>query len=317
MRAKEIGGYYELERYGATAYHSGALALNTGRNALRYAIRALGIKAIHAPHYTCPVVWDVLRQENCKVTFYDITEALVPAACFPKGAFVLVNNWFGVCDENIAALAAQYERLMIDNAQSFYSPAVGLASFYSPRKFFGLPDGGLLVSRHRLTEKLEKDISYERTTHLLKRHDLGANAGYPDFTLNERMLSALPMMEMSNLTLALMENINYKRARQSRLANAQYLHKELSALNELSLNLGDASCPMVYPLLIGRPGLRKKLIAAHIYVAQYWDFSGCGVPEHSFSAYLSEYLLPLPVDQRYGIDDMQRVVRAVKETLRE
>ena len=35
---KEIGGYIELDTYTGREYHEGALALNSGRNALIYLI---------------------------------------------------------------------------------------------------------------------------------------------------------------------------------------------------------------------------------------------------------------------------------------
>ena len=54
---KEIGGYFELERGPFKPYHDGVY-LNSGRNALRYIVRKLGIHKIHVPYYTCPVVFE-------------------------------------------------------------------------------------------------------------------------------------------------------------------------------------------------------------------------------------------------------------------
>ena len=73
---------------------------------------------------------------------------------------------------------------------------------------------------------------------------------------------------------------------------------------------------MVYPLLIEKKGLREKLIAARIYVARYWDDDSGVVPKDSFSAYLSKYLLPLPVDQRYGPEAMGRIINVVERELK-
>ena len=41
---KEIGGYIELDTYTGKEYHEDAVALNCGRNALIYLIRAKRIK---------------------------------------------------------------------------------------------------------------------------------------------------------------------------------------------------------------------------------------------------------------------------------
>ena len=160
-----------------------------------------------------------------------------------------MNDWFGVCGGNIAILERKYINLIVDNAQSFYAVPKGIGSFYSPRKFFGLPDGGLLISDKMLELKLTKDVSYERTAHLLKRYDLGASAGYDDFRVNDDLLLNQPIMEMSNLTRALMGNIDYGRVRQVRLENFHHLHNEFSSINELVFDLDTIACPMVYPLL--------------------------------------------------------------------
>ena len=43
---KEIGGYIELDKYELPMLHEGNIALNCGRNALAYIIRARNIKKI-------------------------------------------------------------------------------------------------------------------------------------------------------------------------------------------------------------------------------------------------------------------------------
>lgn len=142
----EIGGYFELECGNTPPYHVGAVPLNSGRNAFRYIIRAHKIKKIHVPYYTCPVIWDVLREEACDFEFYHIDEELLPKVDFQEDDFVIYNNYFGVCTDKVKFLAQKYKFLIVDNAQSFFSQRMGMASFYSPRKFFGLPDGGLVIS---------------------------------------------------------------------------------------------------------------------------------------------------------------------------
>ena len=317
MRNGEIGGYFGLECYGAGSYHAGAVELNSGRNALRYLIRAYGIDNIFVPYFTCPAVWDALREEGCSIALYNIDDRFMPTARFPQDAYVLTNDWFGVSGGSVALLAGKYENLIVDNAQSFYAEPGGIGSFYSPSKFFGLPDGGLLVCGKRIEGELPRDASNERAAHLLKRHDLGAGAGYGDFKANEDLLSKQPVMGMSSLTRTLMGNIDYARARRVRLDNFRYLHSELSGINELDIDEDSIVCPMAYPLLLSKKGLREKLIADRIYVARYWDDSGGIVPKGSFSAYLSENLLPLPIDQRYTPEDMVRVINVIMENLRE
>ena len=58
---KEIGGYLEMERFGGTMLHEGAIALNCGRNCLGYLIQAKKISKIAVPFFMCDCIF-----ETCK-----------------------------------------------------------------------------------------------------------------------------------------------------------------------------------------------------------------------------------------------------------
>jgi hypothetical protein len=308
---KEIGGYFELETYGEPPLRDGGIALNSGRNCLRYIIRAYDIKELYVPYYTCPVVWSAIKEEGCAIRYYEIDEHFLPITAFHKDSYVLYNNWFGTCGEQVQQLASTYPLLIVDNAQSYYSDPCGMASFYSPRKFFGVPDGGVLYCDKQIDAALETDMSFDRVLHLLKRFDMGASAGYEDFKNNDRLISRLPMMGMSALTTAMMQNVNHVRTRKIRNDNYQYLWDRLQDANELELSRS-IDAPMVYPLLVHNAALRENLIEAKVYVAKYWDGIERAAPADSRAIYLRDYLLPLPIDQRYTVDDMERIAQTIK-----
>ena len=64
----------------------------------------------------------------------------------------------------------------------------GIASVYSPRKFFGVSDGGIVYCNKKLDVDFERDYSWNRFSHLLKRADVNSNFGYSDFNKNEETL---------------------------------------------------------------------------------------------------------------------------------
>lgn len=309
---KEIGGYFELECGHTPPYHTGAVPFNSARNALRYIVRAYDIRQLYVPYYTCPVVWDALKAENVQMSFYSINQNLeIDAQDIPTDAFVLVNNYFGAKGKYITRLAQKYPNLIVDNAQAFYAPKQGLAAFYSPRKFFGLPDGGLVICGKKASEDFEQSTSFDLCSHLLKRHDLGASGAYADFQKNDEALKNQPIQKMSKLTKALMGNINYDFVRQKRLENFTALHNALADKNELKVDLLLDDIPMVYPFLTSADGLREKLIQNKVYVARYWPEIEKVCPADSFELYLQLHLLPLPIDQRYDLDDMKRILEVI------
>ena len=303
---REIGGYFGLELGEYSPVHDGVF-VNSGRNALRYIIRCLGIKKLHVPNYTCPVVWQAIETEGCSIELYDIDDGFMPIKRFGKDDFIVYNNYFGVMGRKVAEMAAKYPNLIVDNAQAFYSKHVGRAGFYSPRKFFGLPDGGIALFKNieddaRLA--LETDVSGGRMAHLVKRLELGAEAGYIDFRSASKAIAELPVRRMSKLTRMLIGNINIHAAAERRRMNFAYLQQHLPT--SFPLALADDDVPMVYPYMTDDRHLRAKLIKQKIYVASYWpEVQNCGD--------LQERLLPLPIDQRYGEEEMKRIVEVVKE----
>ena len=97
---KEIGGFFGLEINEKKEFYPDLISLNSGRNALRYIIRAYSIKEIYVPYYTCPVVWDVLEAENCKISFYNIDKNFMPTQEFEQDSYLLYTNYYGVCGNN-------------------------------------------------------------------------------------------------------------------------------------------------------------------------------------------------------------------------
>lgn len=312
---KEIGGYFELECGNNAQYHNKAIALNSGRNALRYVIRAYDINEMYVPYYTCPVVWDVIDSEKCKIIPYDLNDKLLPDLNFPENAFILYNNYFGISGKNINYMAKKYINLITDNAQAFYQPHCGIASFYSPRKFFGVPDGGLLICNKHLNEKLDVSTSYDKCSHLLKRIDLGATAGYTNFQENEKSLIGLPIQKMSKLTIALMGNINFNTIRKIRLNNFMFLHQALKDINEIKIDLLDTDVPMVYPFKTTDKNLRSKLIQNQIFVATYWPAEENGCMKSHIAQKFANTIVPLPIDQRYDQKDMEFIIKNIRSIL--
>lgn len=316
---KEIGGFFGLELRRGKEFHERAIKLNSGRNALWYILKAKRPKKVFLPYYICDAVLEPFEKENVTFEFYRLNEGLEPILHKEEdepGKFILYVNYFGVCDGVVKMLSEDEKHLIIDNSQAFFSrPLEGTSTFYSPRKFFGVPDGGYLYTDSLLDEKLGRDVSYERSAHLLKRIDLSAKNGYPVYQENEKAFSGRPIKRMSRLTEGILSSIDYGRVREKREENFRFLHKQLGGLNELRLP-EDISGPMVYPFLIEREGLKDHLINESIFVATYWKDAMARAGEKNLEYKLAKYLVPLPVDQRYGLREMKEVVGKVAGFLR-
>ena len=74
---------------------------------------------------------------------------------------------------------------------------------------------------------------------------------------------------------------------------------------------------MVYPFLKkGNKKLKEYLLKDKIYFATYWENVDKWIKDKQiFEIHLYENLIPLPIDQRYNIDDMQFVIEKICEYL--
>lgn len=309
-----IGGYFELELRKGEHYHKEALRLNTARNSFEYILRARGYKKVYMPYYTCEVMFQPLKKLEIEYSFYHIDESfeICNLPILKEGEALLYTNYFALKQRYVESLANIYgSQLIVDNAQAFYAPRLdGIDTFYSARKFFGVPDGAYLYTDCLLEEELEQDISLDRMTHLIKRIELGAEAGYDDFRRADDSLDNQPIRKMSRTTEAILQSIDYEDIASKRRANYLFLEKHLAVQNKLSLIMNKDDVPMAYPYFIDSSSIRSNLIANRLYVPIYWESVAETCPPTALELDLVNMIIPLPVDQR--ILDMSRVLTFIK-----
>jgi hypothetical protein len=150
----------------------------------------------------------------------------------------------------------------------------------------------------------------------LRRCEGDPEKAYHLFIENNKKLSGLPIMHMSELTRKLLANIRYDDVAKRRRDNYRTLENLLGRLNNLNVGLVGDAVPLTYPLLTRHIELRKQLIRSRIYTAVYWpnviERSQPGSIEHHYAS----AIVHLPIDQRYCIDQMKQIAKEVKGILR-
>lgn len=316
---KEIGGYFNLELADRGGFlHDDGILLNSCRNALEFVLLSLRPKRIWLPKYTCDSVLQPVKHLKLNYCFYSIDKNLeIPLLSLNETDVVLYTNYFGLKDSYTKELAERYgRRLIIDNAQSYYSERIkGIATIYSPRKFFGVPDGGIAYVDNPINKKFKQDKSYDRCRHLMRRYDETAAEGYSDFRTNDNYLDNREILLMSELTKAILRSIDYDSVKTKRNINFNYLHNNLSESNGLNIKFEDIACPMVYPYYSKKNDLRRILIDNKVYVATYWHNVLCNSNIETLEFDFAKNILPLVIDQRYGIKDVSRIIKIINKVL--
>jgi len=312
---KTIGGYIPLELSKGEGYYPDLIALNTGRNALEYVLRIRKYTTIYLPYYTCEVLLEPLRKLNVHYHFYHIDEDLDPIIDFEIGerCCLLYTNYFGIKTETVKKLVKEIRNLIVDNAQAFFcKPINNCDTFYSCRKFFGVPDGAYLNISTTLGLNLKQDQSTDRFSHLIKSIDINIEEGYTDYIENNKQLCNNEIKKMSVLTESILSGINYDECANIRRTNFAYLDEQLGQENILRLNFSAEDVPMVYPLLLEDPSVKQQLINQKIFVATYWPNVYEWAHADSYEYFLTKHLVSLPIDHRYSIADMKVIVKALK-----
>jgi hypothetical protein len=313
---KSVGGYFELELRKGTEYHPQAIRLNSGRNAFRYVLEAKKYKKVYLPFYSCDVLLEPIAKLDLRFEYYSVNRDFEPEFDFSQldsGDCFLYTNYFGLKDDYVKSLAGVCKNLIVDNAQAFFAtPVEGVDTFYSPRKFFGVPDGGYLYTNELNNRKFSKDVSYDRAAHLLIRSDLTAEDGYSVFLENEKRFCHGDIRLMSSLTENILKSIDYERVAAIRKENFLFLQERLKDLNGINIEANQNQVPLSYPFYAGNCGLRKRLIESKIYTAQYWANVLENVPNDSIEFDYTENLIHLPIDQRVTIEDLNRIIEIIK-----
>jgi len=307
----EIGGYLEFETFNGPEYHTGVIRLNSGRNCLAYLLEARSIKKIHLPYYLCSSVREVCAKYGVEIHYYHVNEDFSPKIDFKLSSsdyLYLVNYYGQISNVYIENLAQKIENLIVDNSQAFFQmPVEGIDTLYTCRKFFGVPDGAYLYSNASLGHKLKQDVSLNRMAYILGRFEEDATSHYEEFRYNENIIEQVPMLGMSKLTQNLLKGIDYNRVKAIRERNFSFLDKNLNSINQLQLKVPIGA--FSYPLLLeDGVAIRKKMQEKKIYIPMLWPDVLDSCDRNSVEYHYTRNILPVPCDQRYGKNDMIKLL---------
>lgn len=311
---KEIGGYFELENFKGEEYYKDLIAVNNGRNALLYILKAKNIKKIYIPYYLCNSVREMLDLNEYDYEYYHIDSKFMPIMNkkFTGQEYIYIVNYYGqLNDKIIKVLKEKYNNIILDNTQAFFQrPIANIDTIYTCRKFFGVPDGAYVFTSAKFKDILKQDISKNRMTHILGRYEGMASEYYNDFHDNDSSFKNEPLKAMSKLTHNLLNAIDYKRIQQIRDENYFYLDNKLGDINKLSLNKQNG--PFSYPFYIENGiKVRKELAKKKIYIPTLWPNVLEDLNENSLEYEYAANILPLPCDQRYNIKDMNYIINII------
>jgi hypothetical protein len=317
-----IGGYFALELGGGRGipWLDNAVGYQSARSALSAVLRATKPNAVWVPHYICGAVDDALRSASVTVRRYALSDALGVPIDLKVAATdtVICVDYFGICGAEVDRALDRFgsARVIVDASQSlFLSHRLGSIVIYSPRKFLGVPDGGLVLGAQQLAplQAAIEGESIARSQHLLWRLAGYVEAGYGAFRAAEDSLSSCEPHAMSCLTHTLLRMADMDAVATKRVRNYERLAQLLDSEGFHVPSLPTDAIPLCCPVTCNNAAsVRRELTSKRIFTPSYWP--DAVLPEEDRAAHrLRDGTVYLPCDQRYGDAEMERIARCVIE----
>lgn len=260
------------------------ILLNSGRNCLRYIVKAYQIREINIPYYICPVIWQTLKEENIKIKFYHIDMNFMPVKNFDSEEYVLYPNYFGICGNQSYRLSLIYKNLILDNAHAFFAPKRGLAAFYSPRKLLKVNDGGILDCNFIFDGQFSQDK--DRTIKIMN---------FDSFCENEISIDRQPIKLMSSNTQNILKSLDFKQIKKEKRSIFDNIHQKLCEINNFDFSITKGDVPMVYPIKSKNMAeIAKLLTDNNVYLLKYWT----NLPSEFKESFFQNELLYIPITKK-------------------
>lgn len=335
-----IGGFFGLEPpTGPCPWRSvldtwardgaGWIGFHNARSAFAFLVRSLGPRTLWLPHYLCA---DMDQPAGVRVRSYgDGGDAPIEEGDLAVGDMVLATAFFGApVIESIRRLAARRRDVIWveDRAQALLVPEEeSLADawrLYSPRKLLGVADGGLLVGRIDVLPS--PDLAPPPREHLAAaparaaaRSPAELQAAYARYREIERD-HRVADLAMSDRSREILSGTGIERLAERRRANFAILHQRLADVAApVVARLRRSPAPFGYPVLIerDRDGVAARLASDGFFCAVHWRDLVRGAADSPAALALASRMLTLPVDHRYGANEMDALAdRLLRELAR-
>lgn len=331
--------WWENEEYNYTFTKSGRNSLKAICDMLKESCK---VHEVLLPEYLCETEIDPWREGGWDVKFYVVNrdfsiniESLREMAGHNHPAAILIQRYYGFdtisgeVEEYLKKLQGDGVVLIEDLTQTLFSGCrTEFCDYYtsSLRKFFAIPDGGVLISKKdiRFANPVRNHIPIDETSQ--KAFDLKTEyfrtmnpETKSEFrSIYEVLFDQIAVNDkvyvMSELSQNIFETFDYKFVSEQRKSNYDLLAGLLGDISEIKLLLPEkcGDCVPLYMTIYmeseeDREACRKYLAGKDIYCPIIWPKPEYYEIGNAETLYIYDHVMSIPIDQRYDADDMKRI----------
>lgn len=318
--------------------------MSTGRSATRLVLQTIEErnpkckKVALLPPFTCHTVFEPFMDFGYDIHTLPLNQDLSINAeeilsCQDQynAGVVLVHRYYGfdtLPGFNQAVLSLQKKGVVVieDCTQCLYSSfAISEADYVvaSIRKWCGVPDGGFAICKegvftHKPTQEDTKMVEAKRIASELKYQFLFEGKGdKPSFKAKYREGETLldnqdGYYAIGELSASIQAELDVEQLKRKRRENYRILLEGIQDVRGIKVvfsTLPIDVVPLYYPLLIdNREAIQDLLADNDIYAPVVWPKEDNCPPIGEVADSIYEKILCIPIDQRYDVEDMRRIV---------
>lgn len=334
-----VGGVFGLEEPLNSNHTSpdfikiNSILLANARSGIWLLMTILAPSQVWLPSFLCSAILESIDHSTTRVRFYEVDHHLAITSSewldqVRNHDLVVLIDYFGFpCDSScIHTLKERGAWILEDACQALLSAGIGQSTdfvLFSPRKFLGVPDGGILnctsTTLIDLISLVDPPAQWwlKSLSATLLRHQFDAGCNdrrwFPLFQQAEQESPCGPycMSQFSRMLLA--HSFDYSAIAQKRIENYQYLAQRLREF-ALFPQLLPGAVPIGFPVRVSnRDSVRQALFAHEIYPPIHWQIQGWA--DHNFVAShrLAAEIMTIPCDQRYDIAAMEQIALVFRQ----
>lgn len=323
--------------------------MSTGRSATRFVLKSIeerksGIKkVVLLPPFTCHTVVEPFMNFGYEIHTMPVdmnlmtsAEGIVRCQTMCGAGVVLVHRYYGFntlpdFDQAVKTLHENDVIVIEDCTQCLYSNfAISDADYVvaSIRKWCGVPDGGFAICKegyfsHKPNHADVKMVEAKRIASEMKYQFLFEGKGdKPTFKAKYREGEVLldnqtDFFAIGELSAAIQAELDVETLKKKRRNNYKILLEGLQSIAGIKTvfdTLHDEVVPLYFPILVDdREAVQDFLAENDIYAPVVWPKPICCPPINREAEEIYEKILCIPIDQRYGTDDMNRIVKVITD----
>lgn len=329
-------------KYNTVFYQSGRNAIQT---LTTYLAEKFNFREILLPDYVCSTVKDAIERAGIKCKLYSINREFdydikqIEEKIRGGVKCIYIVQYFGkkISDDMKQAIKEWKSKDIIvieDITMSLFSNdknSIGFGDYIigSIRKWLPIPDGGFISSQKTEIPKEPNDDCVSKYTHyysivqIMKKEYIKNNLSDKELKDNymeyykksiDELFSDYKIYSISQVSKSYINNYNMEEIIEKREYNYDYLYNKINEISNVKPKIKRENNMLPFGMLIEtqyRDELLKYLIEAGIYCNVHWRLPDN--PQNRDVQYLSNSIITIPCDQRYGESEMDYIANVLKK----